>query len=56
MDSISGNSTDSTQRKRKLVAITTDGAVVMTGKKNGVVTRIREDRSYVLGIHSMAQA
>ncbi|KAB5574978.1 hypothetical protein PHYPO_G00215330 [Pangasianodon hypophthalmus] len=51
MDSISGNST---RWKRKLVAITTDGAAVMTGEKNGVVTRIRGDRSYVLGIHCMA--
>lgn len=54
MDSISGNSTDSTQWKIKLVAITTDGTVVMTGQKNGVVTKIWGDRSYVLGIHCMA--
>lgn len=43
----------STDWKRKLVAITTDGAVVMTGLNNGGVTKLRADRSYVLGIHCM---
>ncbi|CAK6975890.1 zinc finger protein 862-like [Scomber scombrus] len=44
----------STDWKNKLVAITTDGAAVMTGVNNGVVTKLRADRSYVLGIHCMA--
>jgi len=44
----------STDWKSKLVAITTDGAAVMTGVNNGVVTKLRADRSYVLGIHCMA--
>lgn len=44
----------STDWKDKLVAITTDGASVMTGVKNGVVTKLRADRPNVLGIHCMA--
>uniref|UniRef100_A0A1A8KL82 Si:dkeyp-19e1.4 n=1 Tax=Nothobranchius kuhntae TaxID=321403 RepID=A0A1A8KL82_NOTKU len=44
----------STDWKKKLVAITTDGASVMTGVNNGVVTKLRGDRCYVLGIHCMA--
>ncbi|CAL9685344.1 unnamed protein product [Knipowitschia caucasica] len=44
----------STDWKNKLVAITTDGASVMTGVNNGVVTKLRGDRSSVLGIHCMA--
>ena len=44
----------STDWKSKLVAITTDGAAVMTGVNNGVVTKLRADRSYLLGIHCMA--
>ncbi|KAK0140097.1 Zinc finger protein 862 [Merluccius polli] len=40
--------------KNKLVALTTDGASVMTGVNNGVVTKLRADRPNVLGIHCMA--
>ena len=39
---------------KKLVAIATDGASVMTGVNNGMVVRIKEDRTYILGIHCMA--
>jgi len=38
----------------KLVACATDGAAVMTGEKSGVVTRLRGDKAYVLGVHCMA--
>ncbi|KAL7397466.1 hypothetical protein ABVT39_022499 [Epinephelus coioides] len=44
----------STDWKNKLVALTTDGASVMTGVNNGVVTKLRAERPYVLGIHCMA--
>lgn len=44
----------STDWKNKLVALTTDGASVMTGVNNGVVTKLRADRPNVLGIHCMA--
>lgn len=44
----------STDWKNKLVALTTDGASVMTGVNNGVVTKLCADRPYVLGIHCMA--
>ncbi|XP_032362926.1 zinc finger protein 862-like [Etheostoma spectabile] len=44
----------STDWKNKLVAITTDGASVMTGVNNGVVAKLRADRPNVLGIHCMA--
>ncbi|XP_032364193.1 zinc finger protein 862 [Etheostoma spectabile] len=44
----------STDWKNKLVAITTDGASVMTGVNNGVVAKLRADRPSVLGIHCMA--
>ena len=44
----------STDWKDKLVAITTDGASVMTGVNNGVVRNLRVDRPNVLGIHCMA--
>lgn len=44
----------STDWKNKLVALTIDGASVMTGVNNGVVTKLRADRPYVLGIHCMA--
>ncbi|KAL7386854.1 hypothetical protein ABVT39_014860 [Epinephelus coioides] len=40
--------------KNKLVALTIDGASVMTGVNSGVVTKLRADRPYVLGIHCMA--
>eukprot|EP00063_Salmo_salar_P088414 XP_014063249.1 PREDICTED: uncharacterized protein KIAA1586-like [Salmo salar] len=38
----------------KLVALGTDGAAVMTGAKNGVVSRLKGDRAYIIGIHYMA--
>lgn len=38
----------------KLVALGTDGAAVMTGAKNGVVSRLKGDRAYIIGIHCMA--
>ena len=44
----------STDWKDKLVALTIDGASVMTGVNNGVVTKLRADRPNVLGIHCMA--
>ncbi len=40
--------------KEKLVACGTDGAAVMTGSKTGVVSRLREERTYILGVHCMA--
>ena len=44
----------STDWKNKLVAFTTDGASVMTGVKNGVVSKLSADRPHVLGIHCLA--
>lgn len=44
----------SAEWKSKLVALTTDGAAVMTGAKRGVVTRLRADRPHVLGVHCMS--
>lgn len=44
----------STDWKNKLVALTTDGASVMTGVHNGVVTKLRANRPNVLEIHCMA--
>ncbi|XP_045921378.1 zinc finger protein 862-like [Micropterus dolomieu] len=38
----------------KLVALGTDGAAVMTGAKSGVVSRLKGDRAYIIGIHCMA--
>lgn len=38
----------------KLVALATDGAAVMVGCKNDVVTRLKGDRAYIIGIHCMA--
>ncbi|XP_038832092.1 zinc finger protein 862-like [Salvelinus namaycush] len=38
----------------KLVALGTDGAAVMTGAKNGVVSRLKGTRAYIIGIHCMA--
>lgn len=38
----------------KLVACATDGAAVMTRAMNGVVSRLRGDRGYVVGMHCMA--
>lgn len=40
--------------KNKLVALTTDGASVVTGVHNDVVTKLCADRPNVLGIHCMA--
>ncbi|ROI96431.1 Zinc finger protein 862 [Anabarilius grahami] len=40
--------------KEKLVACGTDGAAVMTGSKTGVVSRLRGERTYILGVHCMA--
>eukprot|EP00063_Salmo_salar_P020903 XP_013995738.1 PREDICTED: zinc finger protein 862-like [Salmo salar] len=40
--------------RSKLVALGTDGAAVMTGAKNGVVSRLKGDRAYIIGIHCMA--
>ncbi|XP_073667564.1 zinc finger protein 862-like [Paramisgurnus dabryanus] len=40
--------------KGKLVACGTDGAAVMTGSKTGVVSRLRGERTYILGVHCMA--
>lgn len=40
--------------KDRVVAYGTDGAAVMTGSKNGVVTRLRGERDHILGIHCMA--
>lgn len=39
---------------RKLVAVATDGAAVMTGAQNGVVSRLKRDRQYIVGVHCMA--
>ena len=44
----------STDWENKLVALTTDGASVITGVNNVVVTKLRADRPNVLGIHCMA--
>lgn len=38
----------------KLVALGTDGAAVMTGAKNGVVSRLKWNRAYIIGIHCIA--
>ena len=38
----------------KLVAFASDGASVMTGKKTGVVTRLKKDTPHLVGIHGMA--
>ena len=38
----------------KLVAVASDGASVMTGKKTGVVTRLKKDTPHLVGIHGMA--
>lgn len=38
----------------KLFALGTDGAAVMTGAKNGVVSRVMGNRAYIIGIHCMA--
>ncbi|KAL7398303.1 hypothetical protein ABVT39_007646 [Epinephelus coioides] len=38
----------------KLVACATDGAAVRSGGKNGVVTRLKGDKTYVVGVHCMA--
>ena len=42
--------------QEKIVAVATDGAAVMTGKKNGVVSKIRQftQEPNLLGIHCMA--
>lgn len=40
--------------KEKLVACATDGAAVMTGSKIDVVSRLRGEKSYILGVHCMA--
>ncbi|CAM4642873.1 unnamed protein product [Leuciscus chuanchicus] len=37
--------------QEKLVACATDGAAVMTGSRSGVVSRLRGDKSYILGVH-----
>ena len=42
-----------TDWREKLVAVGTDGASVMTGPKSGVVVRLKEDKSYVIGMHCM---
>uniref|UniRef100_A0A4W5QNY1 Uncharacterized protein n=1 Tax=Hucho hucho TaxID=62062 RepID=A0A4W5QNY1_9TELE len=39
---------------RKLVSLGTDGAAVMTGAKNVVVSRLKVDWAYIIGIHCMA--
>lgn len=56
METVSGNEdgTGQSQWLEKLVACGTDGASVMTGVKKGVVTQLRQDRLYVLGIHCMS--
>ena len=38
----------------KLTGIATDGAAVMTGKKSGVVQRLKEICPYILSTHSIA--
>lgn len=40
--------------QKKLVACATDGAAVMTGSRSGVVSRLRGDKSYILGVHCIA--
>ena len=40
--------------KKKLVAVGTDGAAVMVGKKTGVVVCLKEDRDWVVGIHCLS--
>ena len=42
------------QWKLKLVAMATDGASVNTGKKSGVVQRIRDEVPHLIGVHCMA--
>lgn len=42
------------QWRDKLVACATDGAAVMVGVKTGVMSRLCEDRPFVMGIHCMA--
>ena len=39
------------ERLSKVVGIATDGAAVMQGSKNGVVTRLRARRNYIIGVH-----
>ena len=36
---------------KKTVAFASDGAAVMTGKKTGVLTRLKGDRHFILAIH-----
>lgn len=38
----------------KLVAVGTDGADVMTRAKNGVISQLKGDSAYIIGIHCMA--
>ena len=40
--------------ENKMVALATDGAAVMVGAKSGVVSRLKGDRAYIVGIHCMA--
>lgn len=54
METVSGNEDGTGQWLEKVVACGTDGASVMTGVKKGVVTQLRQDRSYILGIHCMS--
>ena len=38
----------------KLVARATDWDAIMSGGKSGVVTRLKGDKTYVVGVHCMA--
>lgn len=38
----------------KVVAFSSDGAAVMMGAKRGVITRLKENKPYVVGVHCMA--
>ena len=43
------------QWKLKLVAMATDGASVNTGKKSGVVQRIRDEVPHLIEVHCMVR-
>lgn len=54
METVSGSEDEKGQWLQKVVAYGTDGAAVMTGVKKGVVSQLRGDRKYILGIHCMS--
>ncbi len=54
METVSGNEDEKGQWLQKVVAFGMDGTAVMTGVKKGVVSQLRGDREYILGIHCMS--